>query len=137
MENMRSIYYSFGILLFVTGCAHAPRRESGNCASFCHEIQACAKRAHHASLGRRLCAVARCETGDKCRAELDSPRARYQGAFQFSPATWNASCEPYFERLRLEECRSGDAIHDLCCATMCAAEMVAAGGIGNWPVCGR
>lgn len=127
------------------GCAHRPSREStafptfhaGNCAEFCEVIQSCASMTHHEELAGKLCRISRCETGNKCRGNLDSPNGLFHGPFQFLPATWNSQCHPIFSRRHLTRCLGRKAIQDTCCATICAAEMVARGGIGNWPVCGH
>ena len=80
--------------------------------------------------------MARCETGNKCISQIDSPSGKYQGPFQFSPATWKSQCVPIFSKRHIDECSGKDKIRELCCASMCAAEMIANGGSFNWPRCG-
>ena len=129
-----------GLVLLLPGCASVPRRASpaaGDCGDFCREIRRCAREGGHASLGARLCHIARCETGDKCIARIDSPGGHHKGPFQFITPTWDSRCPAIFLRHHIERCRGKEAIYDLCCATICAAEMVAEGGAGNWPHCGR
>lgn len=126
-------------VLFLGGCASYARRNPtpGDCGVFCRTIAACAARANHPKLAPVLCRTARCETGDKCTGEIESRGGRYFGPFQFGEATWAAKCEPLFARRHLDSCARGDAIFDVCCAAYCAAEIVARGGIDNWPVCGK
>ena len=90
--------------LFLAGCATAPKNQhppnsavealsgisksdsSPSCDAFCKTITACATEAGHPTLADRLCKIARCETGDKCRGRLVSPTRKYKGPFQFSGA---------------------------------------------------
>jgi hypothetical protein len=141
-------------LFFVSGCASKPKRHEETtpvatheiapratlppqCENFCEKIHSCAKKAGHEELGDLMCGIARCETGDKCIGHLDSSRRRYRGAFQFSPRTWRSLCGPVFTRLKVPVCRTSKSMYDICCASMCTAEVIAQGGIGNWPVCGE
>ncbi len=109
----------------------------GNCGEFCGVIHVCAAMADHEDLSQTLCGISRCETGDKCRGNLDSPTGRFRGPFQFLPQTWNAQCKPIFAQKHFADCTKKGAIHDTCCATICAAEIVAQGGLANWPSCGK
>lgn len=113
-----------------------PQKVPPQCGSFCETIHACAAKAGHGDLGDLLCDIARCETGDKCTGKINSPNARYRGAFQFSPRTWRTQCGPVFRELRFPACQDKRGIHDVCCSTICSAELVSRGGIGNWPTCG-
>ena len=119
------------------GCATTPRLSTSRCDPFCSEIAACAKASDLEIDQELLCKIARCETGDRCRAAIDSPNRHYRGPFQYSRQTWRTQCGPIFRRKHLASCTGYTSMHDLCCATTCAAEMVAHGGRGNWPVCGR
>lgn len=142
------------LLLFLAGCASEPRvkeaptaptpppqrpREEtrGDCNRFCEIIAQCAAKGHREKYARRLCRTARCETGQKCTGDIESPNGRYRGAFQFAAATWLEKCDRVFARRGMEECRPFEGAYDLCCATVCAAEIFAHGGSRNWPTCGR
>lgn len=113
-----------------------PSYHPGNCNEFCGVIHACAKQADHEEMSGQLCRISRCETGNKCRGSLDSPSRKFRGPFQFLTQTWNRRCRPIFLRKKIEGCSGKGAIHDTCCSTICAAEIIAQGGIGNWPTCG-
>lgn len=110
-----------------------PRR----CKGMCAEIDRCAAESGHSDLSQRLCELARCETGDKCFSRIRSPNGRYRGVFQFSKRTWRSQCGPIFRRKNIKACAGPKAIFETCCSTICAAELIAAGGIGNWPTCGQ
>jgi hypothetical protein len=109
----------------------------GDCRKFCDIIKTCATRAKHPKLASLLCRIARCETGGKCTGMLDSKRQLYMGPFQYNEVTWRERCLPLFERKQLDECAGDDAIYDVCCATICAADMIGKGGIAQWPRCGK
>jgi hypothetical protein len=109
------------------------------CERLCHTIDACAAKTDHADLGDLLCDVARCETGDRCLANARSPSGAYHGPFQFWPTTWRSLCRPIFKKRKLAHCKKKGAIYDTCCATICAADLIASdtnGGLKNWPTCG-
>jgi hypothetical protein len=118
------------------GLGPVPRQ----CTGFCGKIQACAKKDGHEELGELLCAIARCETGDKCTGQINSSGARYRGAFQFSTRTWRSQCGPIFRAKKMKSCELKKSMYDLNCATVCSAEIISSGvngGIRNWPACGR
>src|ERR1041385_219175 len=120
-----------GLLLLLAACASTPRRTEpthGGCGDFCDEIRRCARKAGHPGLGKRLCHIAECETGNKCVAHIDSPGGHHKGPFQFITPTWESQCPPVFARHHIDGCGGRDAIYDLCCASICAAEIVAGGG---------
>jgi hypothetical protein len=137
-------------LLFLASCAHPPREgrrasrqaapSSPRCGEFCETIQSCAAKADHADLGPLLCGIARCETGNKCVGRITSPNGLYRGPFQFVSSTWTSLCYPIFSRKGVRGCSSASAMHDTCCSSICAAEMIATrsnGGLRNWPVCSK
>jgi hypothetical protein len=121
------------------GTSHAEPAAPLNCQRLCHEIDTCAATADHAPLSDLLCDVARCETGDRCLPGVRSPSSLYRGPFQFSARSWRSLCRPVFHRRHLSRCDRKGAIYDTCCATICAADLIADdtnGGLKNWPTCG-
>jgi hypothetical protein len=124
-------------LLFLEACASRKPQVPASCGNFCSTIDRCAKESGHVDLSEKLCTIARCETGDKCRGHITSGSSMYHGPFQYSERTWNASCPAIFKRKGFNSCLREGSMNDVCCATICAAEMIDKGGIGNWPVCGK
>lgn len=122
------------------GCASAPKRAGGaaadtrQCGEFCRKLDACLGSEFDEALKTKLCELARCESG--CRARVRAA-AGYEGAYQYAARTWRGVCGPIFDRRGLDHCRGEDARNDLCCASVCAAEMIAEGGIRHWPTCGK
>jgi hypothetical protein len=132
---------SIAVAVGIFGCSTISQKQGRNilakdCGEFCEKIQACSKKAGHPKLGRQLCKLARCETGSKCTGDIASLNGLYFGAFQFSRQTWKSRCPLLFERLKMaDQCSGDDAIYDVCCASICSAEIIADGGANNWPVC--
>jgi hypothetical protein len=144
-------------LLGLSACASKPKRNnvpvgapsgheipaqpeaklSPRCEGFCKTIRGCAAKAGHEDLADLMCGIARCETGNKCTGPINSPGRRYRGAFQFSPRSWRGLCGPVFTRKKLPGCKPGKSMYDVCCASICTAELLSQGGIGNWPACGK
>lgn len=129
------------VLLVLAGCGTPSKRsgESGGaantrqCGEFCRQLDRCLGSEYDDALKTQLCELARCESG--CRARVRAA-AGYEGAFQFARQTWRGVCGPIFDRRNLPHCRDVEARNDLCCASTCAAEMIAGGGIRHWPTCG-
>jgi hypothetical protein len=112
---------------------------SAGCQSLCDEIRSCAGEIGQEKQADLLCHLAKCETGNKCVSEIRSPSGKFRGAFQFSKQTWKSVCHPVFKKRNLKECLGTRGADDPCCATQCAAEIVATkanGGLRNWPHCG-
>ena len=110
------------------------------CDNLCDTIHTCAARIEREEHAKLLCLVAKCETGNKCKSKIRSPNGKYKGAFQFLPRTWKSLCVPMFKKRKITSCLGKDGSYDSCCATMCAAEIVATqanGGLRNWPHCGK
>jgi hypothetical protein len=147
------------LCLILASCGHGARRGDGasgggahptgsalpapqarKCERFCERIAACPGVNADSRVEALLCGIARCETGNKCIASIRSPGGRYQGAFQFARATWQSICYPVFDARRgMAACRRPEARNDLCCAAVCAREMLGRDerGLRNWPVCGK
>jgi hypothetical protein len=123
--------------LAAAGCASAPKARDGKdrqCGTFCAKLDACLGTKYSDEAKYQLCELARCESG--CRPGATSP-AGYVGPFQYAAKTWKSICGPVFDRDGLERCKPSSSMTDVCCSATCAADMIAQGGIRNWPTCGR
>lgn len=111
------------------------------CGEMCQQIETCAAKVKRQDLSKFLCHMATCEVGKLCRAkEIRSPNGLFRGPFQFTTGTWRSICQPLFKRDAIDGCSGAKSIYDPCCATMCAAEIVAHdlnGGLKNWPICSK
>src|SRR3954470_18343341 len=90
-------------IFLAVGCSTAAKRPryagavARSCAPFEKEIRACAVRSKHKRLSGLLARIARCETGNKCTGQIDSPNGLYHGPFQYATGTWDSVCRPIFE----------------------------------------
>lgn len=112
-------------------------RLSPRCENLCETIHSCASKSGHEDLSETMCKIALCETGRKCTTKIDSPGRRYRGVFQFSPRSWKGLCGPIFTKKGMSACSTPESMYEVCCATACTGELIAQGGIGNWPHCGK
>jgi hypothetical protein len=137
MRNRLGVACAFliGVTLF-TGCGTTRHRaKDAQCGSFCERIDECLGDSYDDDLKNKLCDMARCESG--CRANAKSP-AGYVGPYQFAAKSWKYLCYPVFEKKALMgRCGSTGAMRDVCCSSICTAEVVSQGRSGHWPNCGR
>lgn len=132
---MKSLYLLFLTALLTISCS-TPRSSGPDkqCGAFCQELDQCLGSDYNDGEKEKLCKLARCESG--CRARAKAP-AGYVGAFQFSKGSWKALCSPIFAKKNMPHCVNISSRENLCCAATCTAAVIAAGGIGHWPTCGR
>ncbi len=136
-EELRlKILLTVFLSVFLLSACSTPKKSGADkqCGAFCQELDRCLGNDYDTDEKERLCELARCESG--CRARAKAP-AGYVGAFQFSKGSWKALCAPIFQKKNMPHCANIASRENLCCAATCTAAVIADGGIGHWPTCGR